>query len=54
LAQLRAQEPREPQEVWPDQPSTSLYTDASDTTGWVSVLEPSHGPLSCHVSPDVS
>jgi hypothetical protein len=37
------QEPRESlQELWPDQPSTVLYTDASGTTGWGSVLEPPH------------
>jgi hypothetical protein len=37
--------PRAPenlQELWPDQPSAALYTDASGTTGWGSVLEPSH------------
>ena len=34
--------PENLQELWPDQPSTSLYTDALDTTGWDSVLEPPH------------
>jgi hypothetical protein len=28
------------QELWPGQPSTALYTDASGTTGWGSVFEP--------------
>jgi hypothetical protein len=32
--------PENLQELWPDQPSTALYTDASGTTGWGSVLEP--------------
>ncbi len=32
--------PENLQELWPDQPSTVLYTDASGTTGWDSVLEP--------------
>ena len=34
--------PENLQELWPDQPSTALYTDASGTTGWGSVLEPPH------------
>ncbi len=34
--------PENLQELWPDQPSTVLYTDASGTTGWGSVLEPPH------------
>ena len=34
--------PENLQQLWPDQPSTALYTDASGTTGWGSVLEPSH------------
>jgi hypothetical protein len=34
--------PENLQEIWPDQPSTAIYTDASGTTGWGSVLEPSH------------
>jgi hypothetical protein len=43
LAQLFRQEsPENLQELWPDQPSTALYTDASGTTGWGSVLEPPH------------
>jgi hypothetical protein len=32
--------PENLQELWPDQPSTALYTDASGTTDWGSVLEP--------------
>jgi hypothetical protein len=32
--------PENLQELWTDQPSTTLYTDASGTTGWGSVLEP--------------
>ncbi len=32
--------PENLQELWPDQPSTALYTDTSGTTGWGSVLEP--------------
>ncbi len=43
LAQLFRQEsPENLQELWPDQPSTALYNDASGTTGWVSVSEPPH------------
>jgi hypothetical protein len=34
--------PENLQELWPDQPSTALYTDASGTTGWGSVLQLSH------------
>ena len=34
--------PENLQELWPDQASTALYTDASGTTGWGSVLEPPH------------
>ena len=34
--------PENLQELWPDQPSTALYPDASGTTGWGSVLEPPH------------
>jgi hypothetical protein len=34
--------PENLQELWSDQPSTALYTDALVTTGWGSVLEPSH------------
>jgi hypothetical protein len=37
-----AKSPENLQELWPDQPSTALYTDASGTTGWGSVLEPPH------------
>jgi hypothetical protein len=37
-----AKSPENLQELWSDQPSTALYTDASGTTGWGSVLEPSH------------
>jgi hypothetical protein len=37
-----ANSPENLQELWPDQPSTALYTDASGTTGWGSVLEPPH------------
>jgi hypothetical protein len=39
---LAQQSPENLQELWPDQPSTVLYTDASGTTGWGSVLEPPH------------
>jgi hypothetical protein len=35
-----AKSPENLQKLWPDQPSTALYTDASGTTGWGSVLEP--------------
>jgi hypothetical protein len=45
LAQLLAQEPREPSRtMWSQQASTALYTDASGwyTTGWTSVLESPH------------
>jgi hypothetical protein len=34
--------PENLQKLWPGQPSTSLFTDASGTTGWGSVLEPTH------------
>jgi hypothetical protein len=34
-----AKSPENLQELWPDQPSTVLYTDVSGTTGWGSVLE---------------
>jgi hypothetical protein len=34
--------PENLQELWPDQSSTVLYTDASGTTDWGSVLEPPH------------
>jgi hypothetical protein len=34
-----AKSPENLQELWPDQPSTALYTDVSGTTGWA-VLEP--------------
>ncbi len=37
-----AKSPENLQELWPDQTSTALYTDASGTTGWGSVLEPPH------------
>ena len=34
--------PENLQELWPDPVSTALYTDASGTTGWGSVLQPPH------------
>ncbi len=34
--------PENLQELCPDHPSTALYTDASGTTGWGSVMEPPH------------
>ena len=34
--------PENLQELWPDPASTALYTDASGTTGWGSVMQPPH------------
>jgi hypothetical protein len=34
--------PENLQKLWPEQPSTVLYTDSSGTTGWGSVLESPH------------
>jgi hypothetical protein len=42
LRNVSVKSPENLQELWSDQPSTVLYTDTSGTTGWGSVLEPSH------------